>query len=101
MFDKEKWALGNAVPWDIAAGAMVGRAEPSHLPLWFEQHHWKAEAPRSPMVRVPQEDMRGSGQPQAYDSISVELPGAGDVTLILIQCLHTTFMTAAQQLVSA
>lgn len=33
MFDKEKWSLGNAVPWDIAAGAMVGHAEPSHLPL--------------------------------------------------------------------
>lgn len=24
MFDKGKWALGNAVPWDIAAGTMVG-----------------------------------------------------------------------------
>lgn len=39
MFDKGKWALGNAVPRDIAAGAMVGCAEPSHLPLWFEQQN--------------------------------------------------------------
>lgn len=66
MFDRGKWALGNAVPWDIAAGAMVGRAEPSHLPLWFEQQDWKAVAPQSLMIRVPWEDMRGSGPPQAW-----------------------------------
>lgn len=100
MFDKEKWALGNAVPWDIAAGAMVGRAELSHLPLWFEQQDWKTVDPQSPMTGVPREAMRGSGQPQAQDSISVGLPGAGDVTFILTQCLHSTFMTAAEQLVS-
>lgn len=47
MFDKGKWAPGNAVPWGIAAGAMVGHAEAPHLPLWFEQD-WKAVAPPSP-----------------------------------------------------
>lgn len=42
MFDKGKWAPGDAAPWDIASGAMAGRAEPSRLPLCFEQQDWKA-----------------------------------------------------------
>lgn len=79
----------------------MGRAEPSHLPLWFEHQDWKDVGPPSPMIRVPWEDMRGSGQPEAHNSISVGLPGAGDVTFILTQCLQTTFMTAAEQPVSA
>lgn len=58
----------------------MGRAEPSHLPLWFEQQDWKTVAPQSSTIGVPQEDMRVSGQPQAHDSISVGSPGAGDVT---------------------
>lgn len=79
----------------------MGCAEPSHLPLWFEQQDWKEVAPPSPVIRVPWEDVRGSGQPEAHNSIFVGFPGAGDVTLFLTQCLQTTFMTAAEQPVSA
>lgn len=77
----------------------MGCAELSHLPPWFEQQGWKAVAPQTPMIRVLWKDMRSSGPP--HDSISVGLSGAGNVTFILTQCLHITFMTAAKQPVSA